>query len=68
MASYAAEARDVADLTGCAYLDLQSFFGDAPADYGPTSPRPFLEADNLHPTELGSRAMSAAITRALLDF
>lgn len=49
MAGYSEVARDIASRRQCAFVDLQSLYGQSPADYASTSARNWFNADNLHP-------------------
>ena len=66
MSDYAVQLRELAASNSCAFLDLQPFFGLAPADYAAGSARPWFNADTIHPDPAsGGRAIMDAIYRLL---
>lgn len=51
----------------CGFLNLQSFFGEDPADYAAGSSRPWFNADLIHPEPAsGGRAIADAVIRSLV--
>lgn len=65
--AYAAALRPLAEDLRVAFLDLQSAFGDDPAEYADGAAVPMVRADNAHPTaEYGAAVLAAKIERVLL--
>lgn len=48
MAAYSEAFRDVASQRQCAFSDMQSLYGQSPADYASGSSRPWFSSDLLH--------------------
>jgi lysophospholipase L1-like esterase len=65
MSQYARAMRQIASEYSCSFLDLQYSFGLAPADYASGSARPLFHSDQVHPNDLGGRAITAAIFRLI---
>ncbi len=63
---YTAEALKVAKEKKIAFIDLQRVFGDDPSEYSSTSPRPWFNADDIHPEPTtGGRAIVSALYRLI---
>ena len=66
MADYQEQTYQVAAGKKCGFLNLQSYFGETPAEYGSASARPWFNADNIHPEPTaGGRTIVDALVRVI---
>lgn len=63
MSAYAAELAELAQINGCAFVDLQQLFGGDFTEYSAASGRPWFDPDNIHPSDAGGFAIADALYR-----
>lgn len=64
MSDYSQKMRNIANETGCGFIDLQTVFGVNPQSYGSASDRPLFNSDGIHPEPMtGGRAIVSSLFR-----
>jgi len=65
MSAYARAGYQVAQAAGAAFVNHQSLWGESYASYSPTSSRPWMDIDAIHPSDAGGVALAAWESRVL---